>query len=323
MIQTTTLGRTGLTVSVAGLGCGGYSRLGKAQGKPFEHSVALVRQAMDAGVTFIDTAAAYGTEEIVGAAIKGRRDEVVISTKVGFTTGGPGEPGEFVGPDEIQSRVEGCLSRLGTDVIDILHLHGVGAGHYDHCSTVLLERLERLREQGKIRFTGVTERFASETDHAMSIRATAEAKFDVLMLGINYMNPSALHLVLPQATAKGIGTLAMFVVRGPLGDPVRARALVDRLVGTGEIDPDSFDPADPLGFLTAPGVAGSLAEAAYRFCRHAPGIDVTITGTGNPDHLRHNLDSISGPPLPDAVLAKLDAIFGNVTSESGEPEKGG
>ena len=64
-MQTTTLGRTGLTVSVAGLGCGGHSRLGQTQGASFEHSVDIVRTALDRGVTFIDTAEAYGTEEIV------------------------------------------------------------------------------------------------------------------------------------------------------------------------------------------------------------------------------------------------------------------
>ncbi len=68
----TTLGRTGLRVSVAGLGCGGNSRLGKADGRSFAESVAVVRRALDLGVNFLDTAAAYGTEEIVGDAISQR-----------------------------------------------------------------------------------------------------------------------------------------------------------------------------------------------------------------------------------------------------------
>jgi aryl-alcohol dehydrogenase-like predicted oxidoreductase len=64
------LGKTGLTVSVAGLGCGGNSRLGQGRGASAEDSVAIVRTAIDLGVTFIDTAGAYGTEEIVGAAAR-------------------------------------------------------------------------------------------------------------------------------------------------------------------------------------------------------------------------------------------------------------
>ncbi len=65
----TTLGRTGLRVSVAGLGCGGFSRLGQGQGSSVAHSIGVVRAALDAGVNFIDTAAQYGTEDIVGQAL--------------------------------------------------------------------------------------------------------------------------------------------------------------------------------------------------------------------------------------------------------------
>src|SRR5437899_5091968 len=77
-----TLGRTGLKVSVAGLGCGGFSRLGLGTGKSEAEAVALVRQAFDLGVNLLDTAAVYGTEGVVGEAIKSvARDGVVIATK--------------------------------------------------------------------------------------------------------------------------------------------------------------------------------------------------------------------------------------------------
>src|SRR5882724_7672541 len=77
-----TLGRTGLTVSVAGLGCGGFSRLGLGTGRSRAEAVALVRQALDLGVNLLDTAAAYGTEAVVGEAIKSvPRQSVVIATK--------------------------------------------------------------------------------------------------------------------------------------------------------------------------------------------------------------------------------------------------
>src|ERR1700735_5277884 len=79
----TTLGRTGLKVSVAGLGCGGNSRLGLSTGKTEADAVALVRTALDLGVNLIDTAAAYGTEAVVGRALRGvTRDNVVVCTKV-------------------------------------------------------------------------------------------------------------------------------------------------------------------------------------------------------------------------------------------------
>ena len=320
-MQKTTLGRTGLEVSVAGLGCGGYSRLGKLQGKSFEHSVGLVRTALDLGVNFIDTAQAYGTEDIVAEAIRGRRDEVVLSTKVLITAGDFSDVNNLIDGDELERRVDGCLERLGVETIDILHLHGIGVVQYEHCRTVMLERLHRMREKGKIRFTGLTEKFGTETHHEMAELAAGDALFDVLMIGFNYLNQTALRKAIPLAAANGVGTLCMYAVRGPLGDPERARATIERLLASGEVDPAQVDHDDPLGFLTAPGVAGSLAEAAYRFCRHTPGIDVTITGTGSEAHLRENIASISKPPLPEDVRARLATIFAGVSSETGEPRK--
>src|ERR1700754_2052713 len=87
-MQYTTLGRTGLKVSVAGLGCGGSSKLGLGTGKSEVDAVKVVQRAMDLGVNLIDTARSYGTEGVVGQAIKGRkREELVVVTKVQTTQG--------------------------------------------------------------------------------------------------------------------------------------------------------------------------------------------------------------------------------------------
>src|ERR1700710_2997416 len=81
-MEYTTLGRTGLKVSVAGLGCGGFSKLGLGTGRSEDHAVGIIRQALDLGVNLIDTAAVYGTEEVVGRALKDvPRDSVVVCTK--------------------------------------------------------------------------------------------------------------------------------------------------------------------------------------------------------------------------------------------------
>jgi aryl-alcohol dehydrogenase-like predicted oxidoreductase len=316
-VQTVTLGRTGLKVSVAALGAGGKSRLGQSQGASFDHSVRIVKQALDAGVTLIDTAQVYGTEEIVGAAIKGRRDGLVISTKVPPT--GEMSSKELIGPAEFTRRVEACLARLGTDVIDILHLHGVVLQQYDHCRDVLLPAIHRLREQGKVRFSALSEHFNTEPGHDTLLQACAEAHFDVVMVGYNFVNQTAARKLLPLATKNGIGTLCMFAVRGPLARLETANALVEKLIGTGEVDPTSVDRGNPLGFLVEAGVAATVGEAAYRFCRHAPGIDVVITGTGSERHLAENLAAIAGPKLPAGVIERLGEIFGKVVSETGEP----
>jgi aryl-alcohol dehydrogenase-like predicted oxidoreductase len=107
----TTLGKTGLRVSVAGLGCGGFSRLGMATGKSEAESVALVRLAIDSGITLIDTAANYGTEEIVGKAISVvPRESIVVATKCSIERGG-----EVFTSAQVIASLEAPLRKLGTD----------------------------------------------------------------------------------------------------------------------------------------------------------------------------------------------------------------
>src|SRR5580658_4732405 len=132
-VQTVRLGRTGLEVSVAGLGCGGHSRLGMAKGKDVHHAADLVRRALDLGVTFIDTARAYGTEEAVGLGLKGRRAEAVISTKAGVARGGA-----LVSAEDMARYVDESLKKLATDHIDIFLLHGLRLAEYDHALRVVM-----------------------------------------------------------------------------------------------------------------------------------------------------------------------------------------
>lgn len=312
------LGRTGLEVGVAGLGCGGHSRLGQSYGRSSDQSVALVRAAIDAGVTLIDTAAAYGTEEIVGEAVRNRRDEIVLSTKLGIVTPGTSPLGtDYLAGEDFLRLAEDSLRRLGTDHIDILHLHGVMPGQYDYCRSELVPALLKLREQGKIRYLGLTERFIYDTRHEMLQTALRDDHWDVVMSGFNFLNPSARKSVLPLTREKGVGTLVMFAVRRALGSRDVAEEIVRDLISAGDIDPDTVDPENPLGFLLDPAVASTIIEAAYRFCRHEPGLDVVLTGTGSRDHLRENLEALALPALPPDVRERLEGIFGNVDSVSG------
>lgn len=312
------LGRTGLEVGAAGLGCGGHSRLGQSYGRSSNQSVALVRAAIEAGVTLIDTAAAYGTEEIVGEAVRNCRDEVVLSTKLGIVTPGTSPLGtDYIAGEDFVRLAEDSLKRLRTDHIDILHLHGVMPGQYDYCRSELVPALLKLREQGKIRYLGLTERFIHDTRHEMLRTALQDDHWDVVMTGFNFLNPSARKSVLPLTREKGVGTLVMFAVRRALGSQEVAEEIVRELISAGDIDPDSVDRENPLGFLLDPAVAATIIEAAYRFCRHEPGLDVVLTGTGSRDHLRENLAALALPALPPDVRERLESIFGNVDSVSG------
>lgn len=312
-MEYTRLGRTGLEVSVAGLGCGGHSRLGLGTGHDHAHARRVVDAAMDLGINFIDTARAYGTERVVGEALRGRRDKAVVSTKVS-----PGWGTELLSAEGLRRSLEESLHRLETEYVDILHLHGVMPEQYDYCVAELLPELERQRAAGKVRFVGITERFVSDTRHEMLSRALPDDHFDVVMVGFNLLNPSARRTTFPISRTNRVGTLIMFAVRRALSSNAGVREVIDQLVAADRFDAARVNREAPLAFLEQyPGVS-SLIEAAYRFCRHEPGADVILTGTGNVEHLRANVESILAPPLPDAAVARLTELFGEVDSISGD-----
>lgn len=315
-----TLGRTGLTVSVVALGAGGHSRLGLRNGASEQQAIDLVRAAVDRGITIIDTAPVYGTEAVVGAALSASRDDVVLSSKLRSTLPGSSYEGTgFIEPAMVRRSVEESLTALRTDRIDILHLHGVRPHQYAYCLDRLVPELLRLKEAGKIGFLGITESFGVDVKREVMRRSAENEVWDVLMLGHNFINPSAERLVLPQARRNGKGVMGMYAVRGALATAEGLRKLVQQLITQGEIAPDALDPAEPLGFLLAPDIAASYTEAAYRFCRHTTGIDVVMTGTGSLAHLEQNIASIHGEPLPADVLARFADVFRNVYSATGDP----
>ncbi|MCB1694386.1 MAG: aldo/keto reductase [Pseudomonadales bacterium] len=311
-MDTTILGRTGLEVSVAGLGCGGHSRLGMARGESEAHASSIVEHALSLGINFIDTARAYGTEAAVGNAIRGKRDKVVISTK-----SSAGRGGKLLTGDEVVESLERSLTRLRTDYIDVFNLHGVSLDQYDWVVKEILPALGRAREAGKIRFLGATEGFGSDPSHKMFQRALPDDHFDVIMVGFNLLNPSARKAVFPLTMAHNVATQIMFAVRRALSQPSVLAEVVEQLIERGEVDAGLVDRANPLGFVAAHPDVGSVVEAAYRYCRHEPGATVVLTGTGHADHLTENVASILKGPLPPEILAKLDEIFGKVDSVSG------
>lgn len=312
-MEFTTLGRTGLRVSRMGLGCGGHSRLGLSKGRTEAEAEGVVRAALDLGINFIDTAEAYGTEAVVGRALAGApRDQVVLSTKAGVRW-----KDRKCTAHELKERVEACLGRLQTDYIDVFHLHGVSLDDYPYAVEELVPALRELQAEGKIRFPGITEAFAPDPSHRMLSRALQEDYWDVVMVGFNLINPSARERVLNQTREKNVGTLCMFAVRRALSQPDALRELMSDLSSKGLVDPDAFEAADPLGFLLEEGGMESLPDAAYRFCRWEPGVDVVLSGTSREEHLRENAASLGRPSLSSPVLERLHRLFERVDSVSG------
>src|SRR6266478_5677448 len=141
----TTLGSTGLRVSVAGLGTGGFSRLGMRAGKTEDEAARLIEEAFGLGVNLIDTAPSYGTEGIVGKALKViPRDRLVIATKSPIHRGDDWWP-----PARVVESLDKSLRLMGTDYVDVFNLHGVEAAEYDYALNTIAPALLEQKAKGK------------------------------------------------------------------------------------------------------------------------------------------------------------------------------
>ena len=304
----TVLGRTGLKVSVAGLGCGGFSRLGLGSGKTEAEAIAIIRAAIDLGVNLFDTAAAYGTEPALGNALKSvARDRVVICTKAPF-----GISNSQSTPERAVESLDRSLRELGTDYIDVYQLHGVAPHAYDHMFQAIAPALLREKEKGKFRHLGITETAPGDPDHQMVGRAAQDGIWDVAMVAFHMMHQNARHTVFPLTQQHRVGTLLMFAVRNIFSRPERLAETMRELTDAGEVPKELAQNPDPLGFLVHPGGASSIIDAAYRFVRHEPGVDVVLFGTGEPEHLRSNIASILKPPLPQPDRDRLASLFSHL-----------
>lgn len=299
------LGRTGLNVSVAGLGCGGNSKLGLWRGKNKAHAAGLVRRAIELGVNFIDTAHSYETEEAVGDGIKGvPRDEVIIGTKYH-----PAWAGTIHSVETIIGGLEESLQRLGLEYVDIFHLHGVHPKYYDYVMQDVVPALLKERDKGKFRHLGVTELATEDPGHELLIRLAEEECFEVYMVAFHLMHQNAEKVLFPLTKVRGIGTLIMFAVRNLFSQPGQLQSDVEALVAAGRLPEDLAGKSNPLGFLLHTEGAESIIDACYRYVRHADGADVVLFGTSSLAHLETNIASIAAPPLPEADVAKLRELF--------------
>lgn len=158
MLNKRALGNQGLVVSEMGLGCMGMSFAYGPGERDVTESIATIHRALELGVTFFDTAEAYGpyaNEELLARALKGRRDDAVIATKFGFRFDDAGSVnGVDSRPEHVREAVEGSLRRLGTDHIDLLYQHRVDP-------TVPIEEtvgaMAQLVREGKVRYLGLSE----------------------------------------------------------------------------------------------------------------------------------------------------------------------
>lgn len=281
-VQTRPLGGTGLKVSELGLGAGPLG------GSELDDGVAerLVRGAVDLGITLIDTAPSYGrSEERIGAALRGLRSRVVLSTKLGY--GVPGIP-DWTGPC-ITAGVDAALGRLGTDWLDIAHLHS--------CPKEVLERgdvieaLEGAVRAGKVRVA------AYSGDGDALAWAIESGRFGSVQCSVSIADQRALDAAIPRANARGIGVIAKRVLANAAwrdearpAAPDRA-AYWERLRAMGQPPPG----ADPV-------------EHALRFALAQP-IASLLVGTTGLEHLRAAIEAVARGPLEDGKLHEAREAF--------------
>lgn len=192
------LGSQGLEVSEMGLGCMGMSQ---SYGPADEtESIATLHRALELGCTFLDTAEVYGpfkNEELLGRALKGRRDQVVIGTKFGFRIEGDKPAGCDSRPDHIRAAVEGSLRRLGTDYIDLLYQHRVDPAVPIEDVAGAVSDLVRA---GKVRYFGLSEAGARNIRRAHAVHPVSALQSEYSLWERN-LEPE----ILPVLRELGIG----------------------------------------------------------------------------------------------------------------------
>lgn len=238
------LGRTGLQVSILGIGTGGPTQFGQKTGVPQEEINRLVGRALDLGINFFDSSAAYGESEVrLGLALEGvPRDSYFLATKFH-----PANKDGVVTPEAVVDSVDRSLERLKVDYVDIMQLHGVRPHQYRESIERLWPTIEHLKAQGKFRFLGITETYGDDNKHAMLPEALRDDLFDSAMVGYNMLSPTPEQVVLPMCQERQVGVICMVAVRRALSRPDVLRKNVVDAKARGLIAPDALDDDDPLG----------------------------------------------------------------------------
>jgi L-galactose dehydrogenase len=310
-----------LKVSVLGFGTGGPSSLGQSSGMPQNGQTDLIRRCFDVGINFFDTSSLYGkSEEILGRGLKGvPRDSYVLSTKWGHATtwsprGVGGKDGPLVeDPQALIRGVEGSLGRLGTDYIDILHFHGLRPEQYHEVVERFCPGIERLQQEGKVRFLGFTTRFIADPVHEAALLGlrTDPDLWDTVMLKYGILNQVAANEVLPLALKHGTGVINMAAVRIKLPRSDQLEALIADWKRRGLVPADSLPDKNPLGWLVHDDV-DSVVSAGYKFAADHPAISTVLTGTANPVHLEENAAALEKPSLAESDRQRLVDLFGQI-----------
>ena len=308
-MQYKTLGRTGLRVSVIGLGT--MVHAGHFGPMKDEESLAAIDTALELGVNFIDTSDAYGagySETLLGNALKGRRDKVILATKGGNVMVGPNKGKRIFAPEYIDDVLHGSLKRLQTDWIDLYQLHNPDVEVIERGE--VWEVLERRKKEGKIRHYGV-----SINTMAEGIAAAKGGRAETIQVEYSLLQQEPREEIFPPAQAANVGIIARLplkrgILTGKLtqadeqrfqGEDVRARSF------KGEAFAKELAKAEKLRFLVH-GPVKTLGQAALAFCVAHPAVTIAIPGARNAQQMRENA-AAGDVTLPPEDLAKVAELW--------------
>jgi aryl-alcohol dehydrogenase-like predicted oxidoreductase len=302
-MRTRLLGDGGPEVSVVGLGTNNFGRR-----CDYEQTLAVIDAALDAGVTLLDTADIYGqgrSEEFIGRALEGRRDEVLIATKFGSAM--DERPEERRGsPDYVRWAVEGSLRRLRTDVIDVYQMH-----QPDPATPIeeTLGALDELVRDGKVRWIGSSNFSAAQIEAAEELaRGAGLHRFVSAQNEYSLVEREAEDEVLPLCERLGIGFLPYFPLASGLltGKYRRGEdATEGRLVGRA-IPEEQWERVDAVQrYADERGL--SLLDVAIGGLLAAPAVSCVIAGATRPEQVRANVAAGAWEPSADDV-AELRAL---------------
>lgn len=326
-----TLGRTGLQVSVLGYGAGAVGGL-FTKGEPADQERAMAR-ALEYGINYVDTAPQYGdgaSERNLGRVLKTLKPEIVLGTKVRIK---PEERGNIAAA--VAASLEASLQRLGRDSVDLFQLHNIIAedGEPLHLpADIVLNEVvpafERMRQQGKTRFLGIT----ALGDTASLKRVVAAQAFDTAQVAYNILNPSAgapmpagypahdYGNMLSDMQAAGIGVINIRVLAGGALSGVTTR----HPLGSQNVEPigsandyaTDAARAARLDALMDEGHAGGLVDAGLRYVIAHKAISTVLVGYSTLDQLEYAAASIAKGPLSPAALVRAAELQGAFVGKS-------
>jgi aryl-alcohol dehydrogenase-like predicted oxidoreductase len=331
-MQQRTFGRTGMTVSALGFGCGAVGGL-RGKGAPADQERAVAR-AVAAGITFFDTAPGYGdgrSETNLGRVLARLRPTVTVATKVMLR----GDDRADIAA-AVPRSLDASLRRLGRDHVDLVQLHNaiVEAPHGEGLTTdvvlgEVVEAMQALRAAGRTRFIGIT----GVGDTAAVLRVVDSGAFDSSQVAYSLLNPSPAYTLptgfpghdfgrlIARAAAAGMGTIGIRALAGGAlsGTTERHPIGTDAVgpIGTGATYASDVDAGRRFEALLADADAADLVELALRFAIADGGPTTVLVGTSTLEQLDHAIAAVEKGPLSSSALSGVQQIWQDLAASSG------